>query len=81
MEQEAAAVQQEIPELCVENPKALADVEKPENKATSDNGFEFYYKPPRLFRQSIIVKTWKLFKTQDEQQLIEKKPARSLREK
>lgn len=69
------------PEFSVIHSCAIEDASKDENEADDAANAEdvkLLYKPPRLFRKSLIYKTWKLFGTKIE---LEPKVNRPLKEK
>lgn len=74
-------VEKEIQEISVDNPYSIEeDVkdEKRENASVGSDGVKLVYNTPRLFRKSLIFKTWKLFGAKKE---CEPKLYRPLKEK
>lgn len=59
-------MEQEFTELSVQVSCETEEVQKGEAKETDIEEVQLIYKPPRLFRKSLIFKTWKLFGVQQE---------------
>lgn len=71
-----------VPELSVKNPYVVEEGMKDEPiKDNQIEDAELIYKSPRLFRRSLIHKTWKLFKKDQPKDEKESKFNRSLKEK
>lgn len=64
--QETVEVKKEVSEVSIQCVFTIDKPDKVEEKCVADDDLEFLYKPPRLFRKSIIHKTWKLFKDDEE---------------
>lgn len=61
-------MEQDFTELSVQVSNADEGVQKSEIKVTDIEEVQLLYKPPRLFRKSLIFKTLKLFGAQPEPQ-------------
>lgn len=73
---------EEVPELSVKNPYVVEEGPKDEPiKDSQIEDAELIYKSPRLFRRSLIHKTWKLFKKDQLKDENEPKFNRPLKEK
>lgn len=72
--------EKDFPELKVENPYIIEEAKKDVDKEADEDlmKVDLIYKSPRLFRKSIIYKTWKLFGAQNQN---EPKLNRSFKEK
>lgn len=77
-------VEKEIQEITVENPYTIEDDEKDAKRSSvsaSSEKIKLVYKSPRMFRKSLIYKTWKLFGTKKPKSEPEEKYFRPLKEK
>lgn len=80
-------MEKEVPQLCIENPKIPEKQEKADDvdsfndeKVVDSEQVTLIYQAPRMFRQSLIHKTHKLFRKENGKK-IQPKLNRSLKEK
>lgn len=77
-------MEKEVPQLCVENSNVTGKSEGAESfdeeKVVDAEQVKLIYQAPRMFRQSLIYKTQKLFRDSKEKR-VEIKMNRSLKEK
>jgi hypothetical protein len=68
--------EKEIPEISVENSREVHEQGKSESPGVEPEKVHLIYKPPRLFRKSLIYKTMKLFGSNSEEKRRQNRPLR-----
>lgn len=80
-------MEKEVPQLCIEKPRTPEKPEKADDvesfndeKEVDSEEVTLIYQAPRMFRQSLIHKTQKLFRNENDKR-VKPKMNRSLKEK